>query len=65
MTQMFKPGDVVRLKSGGPAMTISAPKKDSTAEAYYCRWFSPNDSSKCQVESFNASCLEPVAVTAA
>ena len=33
----FKPGDIVRLKSGGPAMTVeSFDKKDS---GYLCLWF--------------------------
>ncbi|WP_447833755.1 YodC family protein [Aeromonas veronii] len=60
MNGTFKPGDVVRLKSGGPAMTVSTLHKDSTVEAYLCRWFSSDDSPKSQVETFNATSLEHV-----
>jgi uncharacterized protein YodC (DUF2158 family) len=36
----MKPGDVVRLKSGGPQMTISGIKtKDNTQETAICVWF--------------------------
>jgi uncharacterized protein YodC (DUF2158 family) len=35
----MKPGDVVRLKSGGPQMTISGIKtKDNTQETAICVW---------------------------
>lgn len=37
MTQ-WKSGDVVRLKSGGPTMTING-KAASTASSYICQWF--------------------------
>lgn len=33
---MFKPGDIVQLKSGGPAMTVSSPTERG---AYWCEWF--------------------------
>ena len=29
MTERFKPGDVVQLKSGGPRMTVTRPKRDT------------------------------------
>jgi uncharacterized protein YodC (DUF2158 family) len=32
---MFKVGDVVCLKSGGPQMTVS----DIVADGVYCQWF--------------------------
>ena len=37
----FKPGDRVRLKSGGPTMTVVSLGKygDGVAESYKCRWF--------------------------
>jgi len=37
---MFKPGDVVILKSGGPLMTIEGEKGKL---GYPCRWFEGND----------------------
>jgi uncharacterized protein YodC (DUF2158 family) len=35
---MFKVGDVVLLKSGGPKMTVSEIDEDSV----FCRWFHNN-----------------------
>lgn len=38
-TTKFEPGDVVRLKSGGPWMTVT---KQLGASAHVeCKWFSP------------------------
>lgn len=34
---VFKPGDTVKLKSGGPVMTVSTAK--DTNGFYYCQWF--------------------------
>ena len=39
-SQEFIPGDVVRLKSGGPDMTVSK-TGDGAAE---CQWFGPDGS---------------------
>ena len=36
MTPQFKPGDIVRLKSGGPAMTVSS---EESGGAFLCQWF--------------------------
>lgn len=37
----FKPGDLVRLKSGGPLMTVERIGKDSNTneDAAWCTWF--------------------------
>lgn len=42
MTAKFSPGDIVQLKSGGPAMTISSINTaygTGAFEGYYCEWF--------------------------
>ena len=41
MAAKFKPGDIVQLKSGGPAMTISEELKDygKPSGRYRCEWF--------------------------
>jgi uncharacterized protein YodC (DUF2158 family) len=36
----FKQGDVVRLKSGGPSMTVTNVEPD---DCLYCIWFDRND----------------------
>jgi uncharacterized protein YodC (DUF2158 family) len=44
MSQYFKSGDVVRIKSGGPLMTVIGPivnefDADGSVLAYSCCWF--------------------------
>jgi uncharacterized protein YodC (DUF2158 family) len=42
MADDFKPGDVVRMKSGGPAMTVEYIGKQhmgSSTNAAQCSWF--------------------------
>lgn len=39
MTHVFDKGDVVRLKSGGPTMTVSSRTIDGTTISYACQWF--------------------------
>jgi uncharacterized protein YodC (DUF2158 family) len=41
MAPTFKPGDIVQLKSGGPAMTVSKIETayGSAKEGYNCEWF--------------------------
>ena len=45
MANAFKKGDIVRLKSSGPAMTIDAlpneqvPGKGFMKDCYHCEWF--------------------------
>lgn len=38
---IFEPGDVIRLKSGGPAMTVEQVGKRAMTGEYFvwCRWF--------------------------
>jgi uncharacterized protein YodC (DUF2158 family) len=51
----FKPGDLVRLKSGGPDMTVDY--WDSTLLCYRCSWF---DGTKRMHDSFKEPTLEAV-----
>lgn len=39
MAQQFKPGDTVKLKSGGPLMTVIAYGSYLAVEGYKCKWF--------------------------
>lgn len=40
MANVYKPGDVVQLKSGGPAMTVSEVIHPASKEVkYVCHWF--------------------------
>lgn len=42
MAHKFNPGDIVQLKSGGPAMTVSAINTSYDSgefKGYYCEWF--------------------------
>ena len=48
----FKVGDVVRLKSGGPKMTVVEAKEDDSIE---CQWFASNEPKH---ETFRAETLK-------
>jgi uncharacterized protein YodC (DUF2158 family) len=39
MPDQFKPGDVVKLKSGGPAMTVSRVGEVNGKPTVWCDWF--------------------------
>jgi uncharacterized protein YodC (DUF2158 family) len=49
---MFKVGDTVRLKSGGPLMTVTSIQPDGTV---WCEWFDKSD--VLQGRSFEVSSL--------
>lgn len=49
---MFEKGDVVKLKSGGPDMTVSTIKKDGIFEVVYF-----DLTGKLQINSFYGVCL--------
>ncbi len=55
--QEFKPGDVVRFKSGGPRMTVIG-KADSGAVR--CMWFKTDGVGPVQTEAFSPIILEHV-----
>jgi len=48
----FKTGDVVKLKSGGPLMTVY----DVTRKAITCQWF--DEKKEIQYSKFSAETLE-------
>lgn len=43
MKAEIKAGDVVRLKSGGPAMTVGSVAENQGRVYCYCLWFDQND----------------------
>jgi len=59
LAPMFKLGDVVRLKSGGPAMSVLAfGKRDSDGAATAdCAWHDGNDG--LETANFPLVCLRP------
>ena len=59
MAQKFKPGDLVRLKSGGPVMTVEKANLDFYKQwegTYSCSWFA---GAKNNHKSFSEAALEP------
>lgn len=42
MSDQLKPGDVVRLKSGGPSMTVDEIIDEWGLKYLYCSWFDQN-----------------------
>ncbi len=55
MAEQFKVGDTVRLKSGGPTMTITAVGDDNGKIRVWCSWF---DAMNEKNASFPADALE-------
>lgn len=52
MKNSIEIGDIVRLKSGGPWMTVSDVQTDSGAQLYTCVWFPSVDSDAASEENF-------------
>jgi uncharacterized protein YodC (DUF2158 family) len=52
----FAVGDIVKLKSGGPDMTVRI-VPDATGKTYTCQWFAGK---KLEQGSFPGDSLEPV-----
>ncbi len=52
----FKVGDIVKLKSGGPDMTVRI-VTDSISKTYTCQWFAGK---KLEQGVFPGDSLEPV-----
>jgi uncharacterized protein YodC (DUF2158 family) len=59
---MFKAGDVVRLKSGGPKMTVAWCENMNGTMQAYCEWF---EGSKKMSGTFAPTSLELVPTEAA
>ena len=53
MAEVFKKGDVVRLKSGGPDMSVEMISKDQVM----CTWF---NGKKTESQEFDQAVLEKV-----
>ena len=53
----FKQGDVVKLRSGGPTMTIEELNMTSSIEVATCTWFDKD--SAVQQQDFFVSSLTP------
>jgi uncharacterized protein YodC (DUF2158 family) len=57
----FQPGDVVQLKSGGPAMTVERVEKSQSTEnvRVFCNWFSKvGGRQELNKESFDRAVLQ-------
>jgi uncharacterized protein YodC (DUF2158 family) len=54
MSEQFKPGDVVELKSGGPKMTVE--EVDEEAGGVFCTWF--DEGNQPQQRNFIAATLK-------
>ena len=54
----FKPGDIVRLKSGGPSMTVDEVEKKGNVTSIFCFWF---DGAQLEDGEFSPTSLMPVA----
>ncbi len=55
MAEKFKVGDTVRLKSGGPSMTVAAHEED--IDLIICQWF---DGEELKEGQFSPESLELV-----
>jgi len=54
--EIFEPGQIVRLKSGGPKMTIKGSDKDAGSGTWACQWFDRNG--KIQSDTFPEDMLD-------
>jgi uncharacterized protein YodC (DUF2158 family) len=59
MTEKLKKGDVVRLKSGGPLMTVQQVEDRPGLQAVHCVWFSSHNPSPL-TNVFDGTTLEVV-----
>lgn len=63
MAGKFKVGDIVKLKSGGPAMTVKREHEEASSKqpdgTYACQWFAGK---KLEIGQFPEDSLEPTTV---
>ena len=57
MPLQFQPGDIVRVKSGGPDMTVSSASR-SQSDSSNCVWF--DDKGEVKNQAFKDAVLEKV-----
>ncbi len=57
---IFNIGDVVRLKSGGPCMTVTIPANRDDANSCYCVWFDLEHRAEPFGQSFKIETLTKV-----
>ena len=62
-TIIFSPGDVVRLKSGGPPMTVNTLRNGGDA-IVPCEWFAGDILRRDEFDSCNLLHYQPVPVLA-
>ena len=43
MTESIQPGSTVRLKSGGPLMTVTSIRQGDDGQIVWCAWFDEKD----------------------
>lgn len=58
-TNTFKVGDIVKLSSGGPDMTVQSLPTSLNPNYYYCQWFAGK---KLEAGRFPGDSLGPVEV---
>lgn len=56
----FNFGDVVRLKSGGPAMTVTTPVLNEDPNYCYCMWFDTSHQAQPFSGEFRIDALDRV-----
>ena len=56
----FNIGDVVRLKSGGPSMTVTTPVTRDDASYCFCMWFDTAHQAQPLSGQFKIDALEKV-----
>lgn len=59
MAQAFSPGDIVKLKSGGPAMTVEQIGSYTDPSCVVCSWFAGK---KSETKNFAPEALKSASI---